>query len=868
MRNILGEIEVDDVRYFEELNFHSLHLLEEMREWLTAPAGLPLVLQGDPGSGREYCLQSACYNGQKMYDLPWSVISIDWVEQESRDPQKMAERLQKERPDLSKEHIDWLTHFAETFNLPKGPVMCFDVVSSLIINIPNIVNLIKAIYAEHAAPNNILPGIDPYQRLTWFLEIILKKNNVVLHIRNADQSDLATPFDFLDNICKPLDDEAKAEQQSKQHGRLLFACSCSARTRPPELLGCYNDRILSVFVEAYISEQTLRRRMDRNFSPNRFSDELIASLHAHGRAKGGDRFSFSIRIASVVAELLEKNILMQQGGYWVLNPKTSEQEISKVIGAPLQSLCTDRLNSAEQDLRPTAKRFMELAALCRQWIPVQLLTQYMKLDEERADQLVDFLDDVFVDTEPGLLIDEQYGYPGFAQLCSEEEIAIYRFVSPLLAIARRPGDYQEEAEKLLAFFDERLPKSDRAAAALCWQVAEQANTDVQERWQERLAWYFEPEMAERFSNMLLAKLHAGLVSVDYLLEQANKEKVRQSIWLFKAVISACDRWYEEQGGVPNNQYGALFLHLFGGLLNDLGQYDDALQKYEASLKIGQQVLPLDHPNIAASLNNIGSPLGKLGRHEEALGKYEASLKIDQQVLPPDHPSIATSLNNIGFALGELGRHEEALKKQEAALEMRQKVLPQDHSDIALSLNNIGSTLGDLGRHEEALQKEEAALEMRQKVLPQDHPNIASSLSTIGYRLSTLGRHKEALEKIEAALDIRQRIFPENHEQIAASLNTLGYALNNYGRYKQALAFLQKARTIRERIFPKGHPRLAKTLRYSGDALNGLERYQDALEKYQAALDMQERLLPAEHPETAKTHKLLNECQEKIDAMKP
>ncbi|MCI5194370.1 MAG: tetratricopeptide repeat protein [Candidatus Electrothrix sp. AU1_5] len=817
MRNMLGEIEVDNVRYFEELNFQSSQLIDDIAEWLTDPAGLPLVLQGDPGSGREYCLKAACYNARNVCGLPWKVISIDWTRKASRDPQKIVERLREERPDLNKEHIDWLMRFAETFNLPKGPVVCFDVVSSLILNIPNIVNFIKTIYNEHDNPKYVVPGTDSSQRLISFLKTVSKQYNLVLHILHADLSDLATLFDFRDNICKPHDDVAKATQQQ---GRLLFACSCSSITRTTDLVSSNHDRILSVFVESSISEQTLRSCMDRNFSPNRFSDELIAYLHEHGRAKEGDRFSFSIRIASVVAELLEEKILVQQGGCWILNPKTTEEEISKVIGAPLQSLCTDRLNAIEQDLRPTAKRFMELAALCRQWIPVQLLTQYMELDEEREEQLFDCLDDIFVDNEPALLIDEQYGYPGFADFCFEQEIAIYRFVSPLLAVARRPGDYQQEAEKLLAFFDEKLPKNDRAAAALCWQVAEQAGSEVRERWRERLAWYFEPEMAERFSDTLLARMEAGLVSPGSLLKRAGEEKDRQSVYFLQAIICACDRWYEGQGGVPSNQTGGLFLSLFGVLLDDLGQYQDALQKHEEALKLKLQVYPKDHPNIATSLSNIGITLGELGRHEEALIKLEAALEMRQKVLPQDHPNIAASLNNIGASLGDLGRHEEALIKHKAALEIRQKVLPKDHPDIANSLAWIGSIQGYLGRHQEALEKYQVALDMQQRLLPQDHPHIANSLSNLGKTLGNLDRHEEALVKQKDALAVQERVLSD-------------------------------------------HPRTARTLRRMGNTLSGLERYHEALEKYQAALDMQERLLPAEHPETAKTRKSLKQCQEKI-----
>ncbi|MCI5132173.1 MAG: tetratricopeptide repeat protein, partial [Candidatus Electrothrix sp. EH2] len=516
--------------------------------------------------------------------------------------------------------------------------------------------------------------------------------------------------------------------------------------------------------------------------------------------------------------LLEKNLLIWENDCWQLNPYRAEQNIHTVIGLPLSELYRERLAALPLDIQVEAERFMALAALCRQWIPQQLLLDYMGLDEDRGELLLDSLDTAFVDTEPALLIDEQYQYPGFPDL------AIYRFAVPLLAVSLLSGDTAQEAEKLLAFLEPRLPGNNQTATALGRQLAEQAGPEVQQRWQKGLMWRAAPEQAAYFSDMLLAKLHAGLVSVDYLLTQANEEKDRQSIWLFKAVISACDRWYQEQGGIPGNHTGGLFLDMFGWVLN------------------------------------------RLGRDEEALTKYESGLIHKKQFTPEDQSGIAVSLNNIGTALNNLGRHEEALEKIEAALEMRQKVLPEEHPDIAAGLSNIGLTLADLGRHEEALEKIEAALEMRQKVLPEDHPNIASSLHNIGSTLGDLGRHEEALKKHEAALEMLQQVLPEDHPHIAASFSGLGDILNRMGRYEQALTALQKAQAIRERIFPQGHPRLAKTLRYTGDALSGLECYQDALEKYQAALDMQKRLLSAEHPEIEKTRTSLKQCREKIASL--
>jgi tetratricopeptide (TPR) repeat protein len=843
MRNTLREVKIDDARYFEELNFQSSRLLEEIREWLVDPAGFPLVLQGDPGSGRKYCLEAACYSRQ-LYNRSWTVISVDWEQQYNADPQKLVDWLLKNQRNIRKENLDWLTRISNSFNLSKGPVVGTGWLAVL-ANLPNILNFAKTIHAEHSAPVKTVSEKDPFAPLRCLLKSVLPDRNLILHIRKADLLDSGAASELRD-ICETLDDGT-----GQQHGRLLFACSCSSGTRPVQLLGCRSDQVEIVYVEG-LSERNLRRYMDRNFSPNKFDDDLITDLHWFGRATEDNRICSRDQVVLAVDRLLKEKVLIPKGGCWVKNPKKSEEEVNKLIGRPLRKLCKDRIASITPDeLREDADKFMELAALCQQWIPAQLLMKHMELSEERIERLVDCLNDVFVDTEPALLIDEGYGYPGFAELCSEQQIAVYRFVSPSLAASRRPKrNPEQKAEELLAFFEKELPENNRAAAALCWQVAEQTRPEIQERWRDRLAWYYEPTMTDRLSDALLARMEAGLVSPGALLDRAAKEEEQQSVYFLQAIICACDRWYEGQGGVPENQEGALFFSLFGVLLGNFGQYEEALAKQEAALEILQRILSADHPHIATSLNNIGLTLKELGRHEEALAKQEAALEIWQRVLSEEHPNIATSLNNIGSTLSKLGRYEEALAKQEAALEIRQRVLPADHPDIAISLNNTGTTLSELGRYEEALVKKEAALEMLQRVLPADHSNITNILNSIGFTLSELGRHEEALVKQEAALEIQQRILPADHPDIALSLNNIGLTLGKLGRHERALVKQEAALEILQQVLPADHPNIATSLSNIGLTLGELGRHEEALVKQEAALEIRQRILPADHPDIA------------------
>lgn len=171
MRNMLGEIEVDNVRYFEELNFQSSQLIDDIAEWLTDPAGLPLVLQGDPGSGRKYCLQAACYN-QQFFNRPWTVVSIDWAQQGCQEPQQLLDWLAKHRR-IKKKQFDLLAELVDSFNLDKSPIVLTNLTVFILSNLPNAINLGRKLLAACSISGKALPDQDSMRLLRYLLESIL-----------------------------------------------------------------------------------------------------------------------------------------------------------------------------------------------------------------------------------------------------------------------------------------------------------------------------------------------------------------------------------------------------------------------------------------------------------------------------------------------------------------------------------------------------------------------------------------------------------------------------------------------------------------------------------------------------------------------
>lgn len=110
-----------DSTYFGKLNFHSSGLIEEITEWLLNSTEFrPLVMQGEVGSGREYCLQAACFH-QQLRNRPWTVVPVDWAQQGCQEPQQLLDWLEKHRK-INKKQFDLLAELVESFNLDKSPI--------------------------------------------------------------------------------------------------------------------------------------------------------------------------------------------------------------------------------------------------------------------------------------------------------------------------------------------------------------------------------------------------------------------------------------------------------------------------------------------------------------------------------------------------------------------------------------------------------------------------------------------------------------------------------------------------------------------------------------------------------------------------
>ena len=78
----------------------------------------------------------------------------------------------------------------------------------------------------------------------------------------------------------------------------------------------------------------------------------------------------------------------------------------------------------------------------------------------------------------------------------------------------------------------------------------------------------------------------------------------------------------------------------------MGEYLKALQYFQISLEMRRKSLPVDHPLLATSYNNIGLVYRNMGEYSKALEYLERALYSLEKSLPANHPNITTVKNNI------------------------------------------------------------------------------------------------------------------------------------------------------------------------------------------------------------------------------
>lgn len=319
-----------------------------------------------------------------------------------------------------------------------------------------------------------------------------------------------------------------------------------------------------------------------------------------------------------------------------------------------------------------------MAALGGEWIPVDVLLDYLEIDNKDArDELIDVLDDMYVNTSPALLQCMDWRFVGMSG-----QGLVYRFQSPLLpALIVDPATRKDLAHKLLVWLQQRWPAPSRNQAAYLLRLANQADREVAQALRERLAWQVEAEFAAELQAHVLGKLESSELSLSSLHQLMAKHG---AIWSMPRRRAICQAWfsfyqrslrdvpaqmsYAGEGWdalwqvaddlpIPATAEGLALCYFYGYVQANAGQLEEAERLFQLGLHLCKKHSDLDmEARFHSIIAHIEYRRGELDKAEERL--YNIAIPNFQKL--GNTRSVAVAYGRIAGILQIRGQLNEAL----------------------------------------------------------------------------------------------------------------------------------------------------------------------------------------------------------------
>ena len=102
----------------------------------------------------------------------------------------------------------------------------------------------------------------------------------------------------------------------------------------------------------------------------------------------------------------------------------------------------------------------------------------------------------------------------------------------------------------------------------------------------------------------------------------------------------------------------------------------------------RESLPLNHPDLAASYNNIDVVYRNMGDYSKALSNHEKALEIQRQSFPQNHSDLIKSYVSIGLLHENMGEYLKANSFYNFAVNIGQQLLPVNHFILEILKNSM------------------------------------------------------------------------------------------------------------------------------------------------------------------------------------
>ncbi len=326
---------------------------------------------------------------------------------------------------------------------------------------------------------------------------------------------------------------------------------------------------------------------------------------------------------------------------------------------------------------------------------------------------------------------------------------------------------------------------------------------------------------------------------------------------------------------------SLSFNNLGLIYQNMGEGQKALEFFEKSLKVMEELVALEpgrtdfRKDLAASQSFIGKIYKDMGERQKALDFFEKSLKVRGELvaLEPDRTDfrrdLSVSFNDVGWIYQDMGEGHKALDFFEKDLKVMEELVAIEpgrtdfRSDLSVSFSNMGNTNKAMGEVQKALEFFEQALKVFEELVALEpgrtdfRRNLSASFNNVGLIYKDMGEGHKALEFFEKALKVREELValePDRtdfRKDLATSQGFIGKIYKDMGEVQKALEFFEKQKNTMEELvaLEPGRTDFRRDLSLSfsnvGQIYQAMGEGQKALEFFEKSLKVMEELVALE-----------------------
>jgi tetratricopeptide (TPR) repeat protein len=276
-------------------------------------------------------------------------------------------------------------------------------------------------------------------------------------------------------------------------------------------------------------------------------------------------------------------------------------------------------------------------------------------------------------------------------------------------------------------------------------------------------------------------------------------------------------------------------HIMGKIKQAQAMYGRAINNYQNSLDIYQQILGDKNPTIADISESMGIALLAKGRYDAAIEQQQKSLSIRLEIFGKLHLKVAHAYNNLSSAYYQKHEIDRATAYSLQSLQIKQRLLGELNIDTAIGYGNLGACYHIKENYTKALKCQEKSLQIRLQLLGEQHIMVAQTYNSLGLIYYRKKNYDEAIEYFSKAIEITINSTNKHYKFRVYLYINISLIHFDKCQYAHAIKCLEKALLICQQKLKGGYPEIVTVYVLLAELYTHQNKYTKALNHCQLAL---------------------------------